>query len=148
MEIINTKNLYCEKCSLQFDKKYVFDLHLSLKHGKKIQVKTEPEIYTEKSHEPQMNEKSFSDHIESEKSYNFETGNSKNEAKTRLNSKSDSHSGERCVSPQTSAITSYPSKIEHRWAHLALVSARTGGRQWQPMTVYETQWNQSIKLSD
>ena len=92
MEIINTKNLYCEKCSLQFDKKYVFDLHLSLKHGKMIQVKTEPEIYTEKSQEPQMSEKSFSDHVESEKSYNFETGNSKNEAKTRLKSQSESHS--------------------------------------------------------
>ena len=92
MEINNTKNLYCEKCSLKFDKKYAFDLHLSLKHGQKIHVKTEPEIYTEKSHVPQMSEKSFSDHVESEKPYNFETDNSKNEAKTRLKNQSESHS--------------------------------------------------------
>ena len=63
-----------------------------LKHGQKIQVKTEPEIYAEKSHEPQMSEKSFSDHVESGKSYNFESGNSKNEAKTRLKNQRESHS--------------------------------------------------------
>ena len=32
-------NLFCENCSLQFDKKIVFDLHLSLVHGEKIGVK-------------------------------------------------------------------------------------------------------------
>ena len=36
------KDLYCELCSLQFDKKYVFDLHMSLVHGKEIKVKKEP----------------------------------------------------------------------------------------------------------
>ena len=92
MELNNQKNLYCNKCSLKFNEKYAFELHLSLKHGQKIQVKTEPEIYTEKSHEPQISEKSFSDHVESEKSYNFETDNSINEAKTRLNSQSESNS--------------------------------------------------------
>ena len=35
------KDLYCEVCSLQFDKKYVFDLHMSLVHGKKIKIKKE-----------------------------------------------------------------------------------------------------------
>ena len=34
-------NLFCENCSLQFDKKIVFDLHLSLVHGEKIGVKNE-----------------------------------------------------------------------------------------------------------
>ena len=34
-------NLFCEKCTLQFDKEYVFDLHLSLVHGEKIGVKKE-----------------------------------------------------------------------------------------------------------
>ena len=57
--------MYCIKCSLKFNEKYAFELHLSLKHGQKIQVKTEPEIYKEKSHEPQISEKSFSDHVES-----------------------------------------------------------------------------------
>ena len=33
------KDLFCEKCTLQFGKKYVFDLHLSLVHGEKIEVK-------------------------------------------------------------------------------------------------------------
>ena len=87
----NSKHLYCEKCYLQFDKKHVFDLHSTLKHGKKIQVKTEPDIYTEKSHKPKMSEKSFSDHVENEKSYNFETGNSENEVKTTLENQSESH---------------------------------------------------------
>ena len=36
------KDFYCELCSLQFDKKYVFDLHMSLVHGKKIKIKKEP----------------------------------------------------------------------------------------------------------
>ena len=77
-QVNNPKNLYCIKCSLKFNEKYAFELHLSLKHGQKIQVKTKPESYT--------------DHVESEKSYNFETGNSKNEAKTRFNSQSESNS--------------------------------------------------------
>ena len=38
---IIVKDLYCELCSLQFDKKYVFDLHMSLVHGKKIKIKKE-----------------------------------------------------------------------------------------------------------
>ena len=92
MELNNQKNVYCKKCTLKFNEKYVFQLHLSLKHRQKIQVKTEPEFYKEKSHEPQISEKSISDHVESEKSYNFETGNSKNEAKTRFNSQSESNS--------------------------------------------------------
>ena len=37
------KDFFCENCKLQFDKKYVFDLHLSLVHGKQmIEVKPEP----------------------------------------------------------------------------------------------------------
>ena len=40
--IIIVKDFYCELCSLQFDKKYVFDLHMSLVHGKEIKVKKEP----------------------------------------------------------------------------------------------------------
>ena len=35
-------DFFCEKCSLQFGKKYVYDLHLSLVHGEKIEVETEP----------------------------------------------------------------------------------------------------------
>jgi hypothetical protein len=44
---------------LQFDKKYVFDLHLLLVHGEKIEVKKETLICEEKLQEPQMNEKEF-----------------------------------------------------------------------------------------
>ena len=40
-------DLFCEHCSLQFDKKYVFDVHLSIVHGQKIGVKTEPEVCEE-----------------------------------------------------------------------------------------------------
>ena len=34
--------MFCNKCTLQFDKKYVFDLHLKLVHGEKIETKSEP----------------------------------------------------------------------------------------------------------
>ena len=34
---------FCDKCTLQFDKKYVFDLHLSLVHGVEMKVKSEPQ---------------------------------------------------------------------------------------------------------
>ena len=40
MEISN-KALYCEKCSLQFDKKIVFDIHLSFVHKINIKIETE-----------------------------------------------------------------------------------------------------------
>ena len=33
------KDFFCETCTMQFGKKYVFDLHLSLVHGEKIEVK-------------------------------------------------------------------------------------------------------------
>ena len=34
-------DLFCNQCLLQFGKKYVFDLHLSLVHGKKLVIKNE-----------------------------------------------------------------------------------------------------------
>ena len=40
MERIN-EALYCEKCSLQFDKKIVYDIHLSFVHKMNIEVKSE-----------------------------------------------------------------------------------------------------------
>ena len=33
------KDFFCEECALQFGKKLVFDLHLSLVHGKKTILK-------------------------------------------------------------------------------------------------------------
>ena len=41
------KDLFCTLCSLQFDKKYVFDVHLSIVHGQNIGVKTESEVCEE-----------------------------------------------------------------------------------------------------
>ena len=49
-------NLFCEKCTLQFDKKYVFDLHLSLVHGEKIEIKNEPQISKENFQVHQRNQ--------------------------------------------------------------------------------------------
>ena len=46
---------FCDKCTLQFDKKYVFDLHLSLVHGVEMKVKSEPQDYDEKSQTPAKN---------------------------------------------------------------------------------------------
>ena len=56
-------NLYCEKCTLQFDKEYVFDLHLSSVHGEIIAVKSEPQICEEKFEGNQKYQEDFSDHV-------------------------------------------------------------------------------------
>ena len=42
MDIV-IRSLYCLKCSLQFDLKYVFDVHLSIVHGGKLDIKEEPD---------------------------------------------------------------------------------------------------------
>jgi hypothetical protein len=57
MSQIILRDLYCEKCSLQFDKKFVFNLHLDLVHGEEIKVKKEPLIQAEKFEELRENEK-------------------------------------------------------------------------------------------
>ena len=44
MNIAIMKDFFCDECALQFGKKLVFDLHLSLVHGKKTNIKTEPNI--------------------------------------------------------------------------------------------------------
>ena len=41
MEVL-IRDFYCYECSLQFDTKYVFDVHLSVVHGKKLDIKQEP----------------------------------------------------------------------------------------------------------
>ena len=49
------KDFFCENCKLQFGKKYVFDLHLSLVHGKQmIEVKPEPIDGEENVQEPEI----------------------------------------------------------------------------------------------
>ena len=48
-------DLFCNICALQFGKKYVFDLHLSLVHGEKIEVKKETPICEDKN----ISEKEF-----------------------------------------------------------------------------------------
>ena len=45
MEVL-MRDLYCFECSLQFDTKYVFDVHLSIVHGKKLDIKEEPDSQT------------------------------------------------------------------------------------------------------
>ena len=55
------KDFFCKNCKLQFGKKYVFDLHLSLVHGKQmIEVKTEPIDGEENVQEPEIFEKDSS----------------------------------------------------------------------------------------
>ena len=56
------KDFFCNRCSLQFGKKYVFDLHLSLVHGEKIEVKQETVICEENIQESQMSDKELSNH--------------------------------------------------------------------------------------
>ena len=55
-----SRDFFCERCSLQFGKKYVFDLHLSLVHGEKIEVKVESPIYEVNLQESQISETKFS----------------------------------------------------------------------------------------
>ena len=45
-------DMFCNKCVLQFDKKYVFDLHLKLVHGEKIETKSESFIEPENLDHP------------------------------------------------------------------------------------------------
>ena len=56
-------DLFCEKCTLQFDTLHVFDLHLSLVHGEKIRSKNEPLICEENFQEPKLAERNVSDHL-------------------------------------------------------------------------------------
>ena len=39
-------DMYCTKCSLQFDKKIIFDMHLSIVHKEIIDIKKEPTCST------------------------------------------------------------------------------------------------------
>ena len=55
------RHLFCEKCSSQFGKKYVFDHHLSLVHGEKIEVTNEPQISKETFQVHQRNQEDFLD---------------------------------------------------------------------------------------
>ena len=41
---MNIKDFYCLRCSLQFDKKSIFDMHLSIVHGERIEIKEEEVI--------------------------------------------------------------------------------------------------------
>ena len=50
------------KCSLQFDKKYVYDQHLSLAHGQEFKVKTEPTVADENFEEFQQSENVYRSH--------------------------------------------------------------------------------------
>ena len=55
------KDFFCKNCKLQFGKKYVFDLHLSLVHGKQmIEVKPEPIDCEETFQEPNIFKKGSS----------------------------------------------------------------------------------------
>ena len=63
MNQVILRDWYCEKCSLQFDKTYVYDLHLKLVHGQEIKVKTEPATSEEKFEELQQRKIVLSDHI-------------------------------------------------------------------------------------
>ena len=37
------RDLYCYECYLQFDIKYVFDVHLAVVHGEKLDITQEPD---------------------------------------------------------------------------------------------------------
>ena len=63
MNQVILRDWYCEKCSLQFDKQYVYDLHLKLVHGQEIKLKTEPTTNEEKFEELQQRKTVLSDHI-------------------------------------------------------------------------------------
>ena len=39
--IMSFKDWYCSRCSLQFDKKIIFDMHLSIVHKESVEIKEE-----------------------------------------------------------------------------------------------------------
>ena len=39
---MNLPHSYCSRCSLQFGKKKIFDMHVSLVHKEKVETKEEP----------------------------------------------------------------------------------------------------------
>ena len=41
---MNVRDFYCSRCSLQFDNKPIFDMHLSIVHGERIEIKEEEVI--------------------------------------------------------------------------------------------------------
>ena len=42
---MNLSNSYCVRCSLQFDKKTIFEMHLAIVHQEKVKVKKEPNSF-------------------------------------------------------------------------------------------------------
>ena len=42
MDAIMLRDMFCKECSLQFNKTIVYNLHLSLVHGKRTNIKQEP----------------------------------------------------------------------------------------------------------
>ena len=41
---MNNRDFFCSRCSLQFDNKSIFDMHLSIVHGVRIETKEEDVI--------------------------------------------------------------------------------------------------------
>ena len=39
---MSLKDWYCSRCSLQFDKKIIYDMHLSIVHKESVKIKEEP----------------------------------------------------------------------------------------------------------
>ena len=42
---MSVKDWYCSMCSLQFDKKVIFDMHLSIVHKEIVEIKEESIIF-------------------------------------------------------------------------------------------------------
>ena len=71
MDETTQQDFFCTQCSLQFGKKYVFDVHLSLVHGKKVVIINEDSkiSFGESHEEGDTNTKN----IENSKSFKCET---------------------------------------------------------------------------
>ena len=81
MSQIILRDLYCEKCTLQFNKKYDFDLHSDLVHGiwEETKVKKKPTIKEEKFEQLQQSEEKI------EKPYECNNCSAAFPTKSRLN---------------------------------------------------------------
>ena len=62
------RSLYCYECSLQFDTKYVFNFHLSVVHGKELEIKQESDSQASIIPKDKQNEIRHSDEENSLKS--------------------------------------------------------------------------------
>ena len=58
------QDLFCFLCSLQFDKKAIYDMHVKIIHGWEIKIKQEPKDENQQSLKDTLKQDSISHEVE------------------------------------------------------------------------------------